>query len=192
MKKFVVLMLVLCLATSANATLQLSVNGLPAPDQITLAPSDWIELDVTALPGFIGGQFTIQLSNSQGILDWSGIQFDLQYADPVIPDVYTGWNDYDYAWRLTPSALPEPHRVTVDGGNMFDPIIVEETLVWNLMFHCEEATDVEILLISDLLVTEGGDIAAGTLLDSLYIVQIPEPMTIALLGLGGLFLRRRK
>jgi hypothetical protein len=29
-------------------------------------------------------------------------------------------------------------------------------------------------------------------LDKVIVVQIPEPMTIALLGLGGLFLRRRK
>jgi len=36
------------------------------------------------------------------------------------------------------------------------------------------------------------DADAETVLDSVTLVVIPEPMTIALLGLGGLFLRRRK
>ena len=30
------------------------------------------------------------------------------------------------------------------------------------------------------------------LLDTVFIHQIPEPMTLGLLGIGGLFLRRRK
>jgi len=33
---------------------------------------------------------------------------------------------------------------------------------------------------------------AGAVMDSQIIHQIPEPITLALLGLGGLFLRRRK
>jgi len=33
---------------------------------------------------------------------------------------------------------------------------------------------------------------AGNYVDSLTIMQIPEPAMIALLGLGGMFLRRRK
>lgn len=35
-------------------------------------------------------------------------------------------------------------------------------------------------------------IAEGTLIDTILVKQIPEPATLALLGLGGLFLRRRK
>ena len=194
MKKFVVLMLVLCLATSANATLRLTVNGGPNPGQITLAPSDWIELDVEAMPGFIGGQFSIQLSNSQGLLDASGIQFDQEWISLLMTDIVTLYDPYDLPFKFPTAFPPEPHQVTVEGGNISQvsgPILFEEMLLWDLMFHCEEATDVEVMLYSDGLFTDGGFIDPGVLLDSLYIVQ-PEPMTIALLGLGGLFLRRRK
>ena len=191
MKKLLVLALVLCLATSASAILQLSVDGGPNPGQITLAPSDWIELDVTSAPGFIAGQFSIVLSNSQGLLDWGTIQFDPEY-EILIPGLgYMA--DYDMPWRLTPGQDPDPHRVTIDGGNFSGITVSPETILWDLWFHCEEATDVEIYLVSDGLNTESGWIDAGTLLDTLYVTQIiPEPMNIALLGLGGLLLRKRK
>jgi len=49
-------------------------------------------------------------------------------------------------------------------------------------FHCTGPEDVEVVLYDE---------SYTTILDTLVIHQ-PEPMTIALLGLGGLFLRRRK
>jgi hypothetical protein len=53
-----------------------------------------------------------------------------------------------------------------------------------------EAT-VECLALDVTLVVELYD-AMGTLVDSAQIAQVPEPMTVALLGLGGLFLLRRR
>ncbi len=37
-----------------------------------------------------------------------------------------------------------------------------------------------------------GEVATELLLDGMEFTSVPEPMTIVLLGLGGLFLRRRK
>jgi hypothetical protein len=55
-----------------------------------------------------------------------------------------------------------------------------------IMFHCESLGDAVINLYST-------DWTTPTLIDSVVIHQVvPEPVTIALLGLGGLFLRRRK
>jgi hypothetical protein len=73
-----------------------------------------------------------------------------------------------YGYNLTASAFGE-----VPGGKEFD-----------LMYHCSGRGDVTIYLW-DLLDVE-------TPQDTIIVHQVPEPMTITLLGLGGLLLRRRK
>ena len=81
----------------------------------------------------------------------------------------------------------------------------EADLVWNLLLHCdgELGTVVIDLTLNGLSqyaeydkATTGGnwawlDMTEGDLGD-LVIYQVPEPMTVALLGLGGLFLLRRR
>ena len=192
MKKFVIVMLVLGMATTANAVLSLTVNGQAAPDNLTLAMSDTIELDVEAAVGFIGGTFAIQLSNSQGVLDASGVQFAPQYCQTYISSIpYSVMADWDMPLRLTPSAPPEPHLVTIDGGNFSNAIQLDQMIAWDIIFHCEEHTPVTIELFAVTVNTDSGMIE-GVVLDSIAVTQIPEPATIALLGLGGLLLRRRK
>jgi hypothetical protein len=71
-------------------------------------------------------------------------------------------------------------------------------LVWNFVLHCDGAGNV----ILDLTDRVPGSIQYGypgnwliateADLGDLTIHQIPEPATIALLGLGGLFLVRRR
>jgi hypothetical protein len=50
--------------------------------------------------------------------------------------------------------------------------------------HCEGPSWDNVVMLWDG--------STGDLLDTIIIHQVPEPATIALLGLGGLFLRRRK
>ena len=119
----------------------------------------------------------------------------------------------------TSSASATEYLMTL--GNLGDfNAVGAYTLLDDLEFHCEGAGDVYIDLIagSNIITwdfeigatytyvastytlyyynitgyTSNAFITEGTLIDSILVSQIPEPATLALLGLGGLFLRRRK
>ena len=177
MKKLLVLMLVLGMASLANAGLALSVNGEPAPDQITLAPSDWIELDVHLEQGttLLGMTIAIELSNNQG---------HIETADISYPDLG--------AWLFAPYVLSEsPQHVEVTGGTFGAPTAGPAVVIAGVMFHCDEPIYATIDLVTTAVTTiDGVDVQAGVLLDRL-IVLVPEPMTMVLLGLGAVLLRRK-
>jgi hypothetical protein len=212
MKKLLVLMLILATASVANAQMKLSVDGQPAPDTITLATSDTITLDITLDSGilYMGGDLEIHLSNSQGSLDDSGISFitkplTRQYFEDPPLGWYNGNRNWDIQWSVFSSSDTD---VKMTGGNMpglTANTVGAYTLMTGLVFHCDEATDVIIDLIAygtvgyviytgDPPTDAGTEViySKGTIIDSIHVTQIPEPMTIVLLGLGGLFLRRRK
>ena len=69
MKKLVVLLLIGCMASAANASLYLTINGQPAPDVIVCEPSDFFEIDVEATAGLYGGHFRLELTFNQGHMD---------------------------------------------------------------------------------------------------------------------------
>jgi hypothetical protein len=70
-------------------------------------------------------------------------------------------------------------QTTAPAGKYFD----------EFLFHCESENGATIV---NLYGTQDGGVTWRTL-DSVIVHQpIPEPMTIVLLGLGGLFLRCRK
>lgn len=176
MKKLIALAAVLLITSMASADVILTVNGMPAPDEITLQPSDWIELDVELLApqNMMGAQLTVQLSNNQGILDCSNVL----YSEAFDLNLYT--------------YTSSPTHLEFTGGSFFSPVAGPEMLMWGLMFHCEEPTDVIIdLIVTGTTTIDGLDVPIGTILDSIYVIQ-PEPATVALLGLGGLLLRRRR
>ena len=64
-------------------------------------------------------------------------------------------------------------------------------LVDSILLHCEGIGEVTLTLAS-IYDPGTGEPVSITVMDTQVIHQIPEPMTFALLGLGGLFLRRRK
>ena len=161
-------MLVLGLVSAANAVLSLSVGGAPAPDEITLSPSDDIVLDVQS-DGTAAYAVILEVHNptartlsnprtTQGNMSAAYYYGPPTYVPPTYPYPYFDIGIADSAGALVP-------------GTGFE-----------VDFHCDGPEDVLVRLI---------DYDTGAVLDSLLIHQ-PEPMTIALLGLGGLFLRRRK
>ncbi len=160
-------MMVLGLATAAQATVSLSVNGNPAPDELTLTVSSVVTIDVqsdTTTP------YTVYLEM------WPENEAGEWYSDITITPEAGGMasataTSYVGTYMLTAAGVPP--TATVPGAHFL------------VDFHCLAVGDVGITLYASNW---------ATVLDSMIIHQtdVPEPITIGLLGLGGLLLRRRK
>jgi hypothetical protein len=186
MKKMLVFMLVLGLASSANAiTIQISVGGDPDPidSQITIAVSDELVLDVHSPSGHDGTAaddiyWAMIVDPMDGSISGGAVTAGAPDGSSVLtPSVQTGWPTFG-----VPAPEDGPWGAIASYGNAFDP----GTYIDDLIFHCAREGDAIVKLYQ-----RTGD-GTVTVADSLVIHQIPEPMTIALLGLGGLALLRRR
>jgi hypothetical protein len=176
MKKLVALILVLGMSSLASAELIVTVNGEPQPDSITILTSDTIEIDLEIGAGHNALSATIDfvLTNGQAEFVYGGVEFP---------------NMFDFP----PVTQGDPQKYTMSGSQFLSPAIAgPAVLMQGLIIHCLDATPVDLVVTSN---------PAGTVVDGdpytldhvLHIEQkIPEPMTVALLGLGGLFLLRRR
>lgn len=189
MKKILVLVLVLGLASAAHAGFSISVGGNPAPpdSEITLLPSETIILDIH------GDGATPSPSNVWMFVEGPG---SINGGDIVYAGSLSAYLDLDEAAAVvggTPEQLLQSfgdilgttlvdlsYSIYADGSPTPPPL--DGTLTDGIVFHCEGPGDVIVTIASDLF----------EVYDRLVIHQIPEPMTLGLLGLGGLFLRRRK
>jgi hypothetical protein len=201
MKKLLAILIVAAVTSMASAVVSggpmLSVNGATDIEEITLAPSDTFILDIHLDPtGPIGGTMGIVLSNAQGAMDYADMVINPKYVSTYLPDfgfiMETPW---DFAWKVLAGTDPTPQEIIFDGGNFSAPNVGPTWLVDGIVFHCTEPTDVIIDLVvmgAGLDMGANGIVQPGTILDRIVVHQIPEPMTVALLGLGGLFLRRKK
>ena len=186
MRKFLILMLVLGMASVACAKLQISAHTYPVPggetwdpmfpedSDIWLLPSDYIWLDiwtdVDILPGGgLEGAFALTCDPMNGTIT-GGVNVSVE------PSIYI----YAYGYPVTGIWA----SLALGGGN---PILAGSTIVSDIEFHCESYDDALVELLWDPVYP-----ASGSNVDDSLIIHQPEPMTIVLLGLGGLLLRRRK
>lgn len=167
MRKVLVLMLVLGLASAANAALSLNLNGEPAPEMYTASAGEVMTIGVVSDDA---NPYTayLELVDPGVNADWQG---DLVMTDNAgksasnTPDAY----GYVGTFELNAAAFPgeDPQ---VSAGEQFQA---------ELSYAGPGEAVVNIYNVN-------WDVPVGTM------TIVPEPMTIALLGFGGLLLRRRR
>jgi hypothetical protein len=203
MKKVLTLLLVLVMAFVANAgllDLQITSHGdgtvpretvpVEPTKEITINPSDWLDLDIfyTGTEGWLLASICVDLVVTGG----GSIYID-ELTEPedawdgdltVLTEVVAG-KHYQLEFSLDDGVL---------GTGL--PVIALD----HILFHCDTPGDVVTITMTDnpslgtggTVETDFSDMVTPSFGGPVTITQTPEPMTVALLGLGGLFLRRRK
>jgi hypothetical protein len=220
MKKLLAMLLVLGLANFASATM--SFNLVPtqgghgfSPDD-PLLPSEWVEIDIVYggdVPLWNTGDLTVTI---EGPGEFCGADAGM-YEPPTLPieEVWTWHPKFDPSYMYL-DIVPNPgiHNIEVVdsskiivGGTTdlqsYLGIPAGDILIDHLNIHCTGRGEVIVTVTpstssagtsgmptywDDQLLVED----AQALGSSITIYQIPEPMTIGLLGLGGLGLIRRR
>jgi hypothetical protein len=206
MKKLIVLLFVLALVNVANAgyvDLQISSVGpsetgtLPIPpvSQITIDPSMWVDVDVVYYPQ---GDNTIwSLSKEMVITGPAEASIGGAVSTPGAPLLITWkptWNPDLSQITILLNGNPLLDTVANDLGSVAPGVVLDHFLI-----HCTGPQDVTVALVENPSTKAGGSyeldvdqnpqpLAGGNGI----VIHQPEPMTLTLLGLGSLFLARRK
>jgi hypothetical protein len=182
MKKLLIVLMVLAMAAVANAaltTVKISVDGVVDPPDVKLLPSETAVIDIHAwsdagvsIVALLQGPATLTKGADFSAWEQSNwyVMPDSEKPDYIAAFTDMGYKDITNLYFGDIMDISEPF--TQPAGKVFDELVL----------HCERLGDVTLTLFNPDL----------GVLDSQVIHQIPEPMTMVLLGLGGLFLRRRK
>jgi hypothetical protein len=178
MKKMLALFIVLAMAASVSAvtvTYDITVNDQPYTGQ-DVQGSDIIHVQWMAAPEDLMGGF-------------GAIVIDIDHGD-YVANSFSQQAGFIMSTMGVVSPVGDGFQVT--GGNTgfnLAPDQVNGVIAWD--FHVpmdlEPSTLITIAPIAGTF-----NLVPAAQLPSVTLHVIPEPMTIALLGLGGLFLRRRK
>ena len=194
MRKLLILIVVLGVASMANATLQISVEGDPEPvdSEIWADPSIPINLDIHGNIVDTGDYvyYLLLVDQAEGSLSatdascvWGNLS-QIDYFTNSYPATYMDvW--IGRAGLTKPPIDGIAGYVGDSGGGGTGGLIA---IVDPIPFHCEGPGDA----IVTLLTSPTAGVGTWAVEDTVTIHQIPEPITMALLGLGGLLLRRRK
>lgn len=167
MKK-ILLILLLSFATVANAGLKYAVNGVvdPPDSTVIITPSDHLLISVVDDGQTGPGSLAMGIYMGPGSLDASNMIVSPGASADMVDD----------ALKAEELGIQNPF-IKLDITDSMIGIPLND-----IDFHCEGEGDVTLLLV---------DWFTGEVFDTQVIHQVPEPMTVSILCLGALFLRRR-
>jgi hypothetical protein len=189
MKNLLIVFTVLAMASAANAALLISVNDVvdPADSTIELNKSEHAVIDIwgdaqTGSPAF----FYLAAVNEGGLGSVDSTNLEILYVPTsTLNEFYQVTNPDELAYVSDGLQKTVASAIFVNlADSSIPPAPLDGTLVDGIDFHCDSDDGDVVLYLAN-----AGDFS---IYDSQVIHQIPEPISIALLGLGGLFLRRRK
>lgn len=191
MKKLIVLFIILGMVSVANAGMidlwitSLDGQAIDPVKEITILPSQ--EVDLTMV--FVGVDQNLYslsedlvLSGPGEFVALDGIKLDDNYSDAFFNEIFPSAGNIGF------SLVAGLNDGAGDGADV----------AWDIIVHCLDAGTVTFDLVANSTYPAGVTIVNPQMelfveFSGATINQIPEPMTIGLLGLGGLFaLRRRK
>ena len=192
MKKFLILMLVLCLASAANAVVVSTTQGY------------YYEMEVSATSSTIdvGDTVTVEISagtDSTGTSAMLGTILNISAASSATVATISNSGDWSVAPVPTTTASGGGYNVNVSGTPLTTGIPTGNS-IYTVTFVAVagnvtiDATGGNWDGFTAAVGIDDGQYEYGAIYGLPYaqVTVVPEPMTIALLGLGGLFLRRRK
>lgn len=203
MKKLLLVLLVLAFAGTAQANMLAGANpdfeggwvdqgwGVPFPPGVPSGWGSWEGSDVGDLAdiaGVTGRGLELSVHANQAV---GGYAFVWNNTQPAVSEGMLLTLSADII-DLTPGGAVSDFAALSVGG--YEAKIVGVTSSWgtySINFLVPAGvTQVEVKLVASTDTTEYLDAGCAYGFDN--VVLTPEPITIALLGLGGLFLRRRK
>jgi hypothetical protein len=162
-KKLLIMALVLGLTSMANAT---TVTWSTSAITIDVDEVDVVQIDMDDTTQY--GIWVGASDPTTFIADITAIAARLAAGDnAAITENYLGWNGW---WYLEGKDLEEPYNIA--SGSQWD-VSIKGISTGSFQYSLDDTSQID-----------------GP--KYLNVTVIPEPMTIALLGLGGLLLRRRK
>jgi hypothetical protein len=196
MKKLLVLALVLSVASMANASLVISVGSdlsSPATESITSTGTLSLGVWTNALLGYqdlTNAYYALVCDTTMGTIDIAtgtdrAIGADAAVQLLSLPSQW-GTSAATNAFFGLPTNFDGTEGAATPVNNVAG--VAANTQLESAISYTASAVGAQTI---ELWISTDGQTNA-TMVGSIAVTQTPEPMTMALLGLGGLFIRRRK